>query len=127
METEKQEIEIDVPKGWKAVGFRRVKSGEYYVRFSPLTPIKWTDTPVSCGHYIVVEKVPVFRGVTLEDFARVLAGQVVRIRFSDPGITPVMGSLNGLYIGNLGQIVYQSSTGTSWAKAEIEVTDETTN
>jgi len=124
METTKQTVEIDIPKGWKFVGFRKVKAQEYYMRFDPNRPEKWPGSEVSSGMYVVVEKVPVYRKVTLDDLAKVIAGQTVRVRFSDPGVTPVMGSLGGIAVGNLGQVFYLSTTRTSWAFAEIEVTDD---
>jgi hypothetical protein len=129
METETQtiEIQVSIPVGWKAVGFRQVERGDRYLLTEGRVET-WTSSGESACYYVILQKVPVFRGVTLEDVAKAIAGQTIRVWFSDGDGKPVKGSLAGVFSSDIaGKISYISSTGSYWSAAVIEVTDEATN
>lgn len=51
----KQMIEVDVPEGWKAVGYKVPKKGEYFYDIGDTEPIKASNN-MSSG-WLVVEKI----------------------------------------------------------------------
>lgn len=51
----KQIIEVDVPEGWKAVGYKVPKKGEYFYDIGDTEPIKASNN-MSSG-WLVVEKI----------------------------------------------------------------------
>lgn len=54
----KQTIEIDVPDGWEAVGFRQVLHGEWYLGCVPgQGPFQWPGPGKSDLEYVVVRRV----------------------------------------------------------------------
>jgi hypothetical protein len=53
----KVEIEMEVPKGYKVVGYDYVRTNEYYITSLDGKPKKWEHSHCSCGKCIILEPV----------------------------------------------------------------------
>ena len=82
MPKQKLEIEIEVPDGYRCLGFGHVLLGTLFLNSNSGVD-RWNLSDPSKGQYFILERVERWRPATVEDVIRSLKGEEVVVRFAD--------------------------------------------
>lgn len=82
MPKQKLEIEINVPDGYRCVGFGHVLPGTKLLGENG-DAYTWHGKEPSKGQYLILERIEHWRPATVEDVIRSLQGEKVVVRFAD--------------------------------------------
>lgn len=83
MPKQKLEVEIEVPDGYRCVGFGHALPGTLFLNSNSGVDC-WNLSDVSKGQYFILERVERWRPATVEDVIRSLQGEDVKARFRGP-------------------------------------------
>lgn len=90
MPKQKLEIEIEVPDGYRCVGFGHALPGASYMAPDGFVCV-WDGVNPTAGQYVIISPIERWRPATVDDVIRSLQGQDVDARFRGPATNQWVG------------------------------------